>query len=109
MGSTDFGRMVRCNDEGEIVSVGGGTAVEGAPFTEDAVSRMLASEPMASPGAAYLRWPGSSRWAASPFECLWLPVKVRKRRHPAAVPVNGRYPMSDLPPRIIECEVAEQR
>jgi len=49
-----FGSTVRYNDEGEIVAVRGGTAAEGVPFTEAAVSRMLTSEPMASPGAACL-------------------------------------------------------
>ena len=48
-----FGSTVRFNDEGEIVSVGGAPA-EGVPFTEEAVSRMLETEPMASPGAACL-------------------------------------------------------
>lgn len=49
-----FGSMVRFNDEGEVVAVGGGTPAEGVPFTEAAVTRMLKSEPMASPGAACL-------------------------------------------------------
>ena len=49
-----FGSMVRFNDEGEVVAVGGGTPAEGVPFTEAAVSRMLETEPMASPGAACL-------------------------------------------------------
>ncbi len=49
-----FGSTVRFNDEGEIVAVGGGTPAEGVPFTEAAVSRMLETEPMASPGAACL-------------------------------------------------------
>lgn len=49
-----FGDAVRYNDEGEIVSVGGGTPTEGIPFTAEAVDRMLKSEPMASPGAACL-------------------------------------------------------
>lgn len=49
-----FGDAVRYNEEGEIVSVGGGTPTEGVPFTESAVTRMLTSEPLASPGAACL-------------------------------------------------------
>lgn len=49
-----FGRAVRCNEEGEIVAVGGGTPTEGVPFTEAAVRRMLDSEPMAETGAACL-------------------------------------------------------
>ncbi|MBB4968438.1 hypothetical protein [Saccharothrix violaceirubra] len=49
-----FGDAVRYNEEGEIVSVGGGTPTEGIPFTQTAVERMLTSEPMASPGAACL-------------------------------------------------------
>ncbi|NKE59704.1 helix-turn-helix transcriptional regulator [Lentzea sp. PSKA42] len=49
-----FGDAVRYNDEGEIVSVGGGTPTEGIPFTAESVDRMLSSEPMASPGAACL-------------------------------------------------------
>ncbi|WP_157767577.1 helix-turn-helix domain-containing protein [Actinosynnema pretiosum] len=49
-----FGDAVRYNEEGEIVSVGGGAPTAGIPFTEASVTRMLASEPMASPGAACL-------------------------------------------------------
>lgn len=49
-----FGSMVRFNDEGEIVAVGGGTPIEGVPFTEAAVRRMLETEPMAGSGAACL-------------------------------------------------------
>ena len=49
-----FGDAVRFNDEGEVVTVGGGSPAGGVPFTRDAVSRMLSSEPMASPGAACL-------------------------------------------------------
>lgn len=49
-----FGAAVRFNDEGEIVAVGDGRATDGVPFTEEAVTRMLESEPMASPGAACL-------------------------------------------------------
>lgn len=49
-----FGRAVRFNEEGEIVSVGGGTPTEGVPFTEAAVRRMLESEPMAETGAGCL-------------------------------------------------------
>ncbi|MGQ0778463.1 MAG: helix-turn-helix domain-containing protein [Pseudonocardiales bacterium] len=49
-----FGSTVRFNDEGEIVALGDGTPTEGVPFTESAVSRMLDTEPMASPGAACL-------------------------------------------------------
>ena len=49
-----FGSMVRYNEEGEIVAVGGGTPIEGVPFTEVAVRRMLETEPMAESGAACL-------------------------------------------------------
>jgi len=49
-----FGSAVRFNEEGEIVTVGGGTPTEGVPFTEAAVRRMLESEPMAETGAACL-------------------------------------------------------
>jgi len=49
-----FGSVVRFNDEGEVVAVGGGSPAEGVPFTDEAVTRMLDSEPMASPGAACL-------------------------------------------------------
>lgn len=49
-----FGNAVRVNDEGEIVGIGDDRAAEGVPFTADAVNRMLAEEPMASPGAACL-------------------------------------------------------
>jgi hypothetical protein len=48
-----FGAVVRYNDEGEIVSVGG-KAAEGVPFTQASVERLLQREPMASPGAACL-------------------------------------------------------
>ncbi len=49
-----FGSMVRYNEEGEIVAVGSGTPIEGVPFTEAAVRRMLETEPMAESGAACL-------------------------------------------------------
>ncbi len=49
-----FGSAVRFNEEGEIVTVGGGTPTDGVPFTETAVRRMLESEPMAETGAACL-------------------------------------------------------
>jgi hypothetical protein len=49
-----FAAATRLNDEGEIVALGDGKAVEGIPFTGGAVERMLRSEPMASPGAACL-------------------------------------------------------
>ena len=42
------------NDEGEIVNVAGGAPIDGVPFTEETVTRMLTAEPMASPGAACL-------------------------------------------------------
>lgn len=48
-----FHAVVRYNDEGEIVGVGEDVA-DGVPFTAASVDRMLASEPMASPGAACL-------------------------------------------------------
>ncbi|MGQ0778423.1 MAG: helix-turn-helix domain-containing protein [Pseudonocardiales bacterium] len=49
-----FGSMVRFNEEGEIVTVGGGIPAEGVPFTEAAVRRMLETEPMTASGAACL-------------------------------------------------------
>ncbi|MGH3802384.1 MAG: helix-turn-helix domain-containing protein, partial [Pseudonocardiaceae bacterium] len=49
-----FGSAVRYNEEGEIVTIGGGTPIEGIPFTEAAVRRMLESEPIAETGAACL-------------------------------------------------------
>jgi transcriptional regulator with XRE-family HTH domain len=49
-----FGSAVRFNDEGEIVAAAGGVPMDGVPFTEAAISRMLDTEPMASPGAACL-------------------------------------------------------
>ena len=49
-----FGDAVRLNDEGEIVNVAGGAPIDGVPFTEENVTRMLTAEPMASPGAACL-------------------------------------------------------
>ena len=52
--SRAFGSATRYNDEGEIVAVGGGRAIEGVPFTRASVERLLTSEPMASPGAACL-------------------------------------------------------
>jgi transcriptional regulator with XRE-family HTH domain len=58
-----FGASVRFNDEGEIVAAAGGVPMDGVPFTERAVSRMLENEPMASPGAACLSlaWQHRSR------------------------------------------------
>ncbi|MGI8715517.1 MAG: helix-turn-helix domain-containing protein [Solirubrobacteraceae bacterium] len=50
---TAFRNVVRYNDEGEIVGVGEDAAA-GVPFTAASVDRMLASEPMASPGAGCL-------------------------------------------------------
>lgn len=49
-----FGEAVQFNEEGEIVGIGDGRATEGVPFTEESVNRMLADEPMASPGAGCL-------------------------------------------------------
>jgi transcriptional regulator with XRE-family HTH domain len=50
-----LGAAVRVNAEGIIVSAGQDhTAAEGIPFTEQNVTRLLESEPMASPGAACL-------------------------------------------------------
>jgi transcriptional regulator with XRE-family HTH domain len=49
-----FGHAVRFNDEGEIVGIGDGRAIDGVPFTSETVTRMLESEPMAAPGAACL-------------------------------------------------------
>lgn len=46
-----FGERVQTNAEGQIVSVADG---EGIPFTDANVSRLLNSEPMASPGAGCL-------------------------------------------------------
>ena len=49
-----FGAATRYNEEGEIVAIGDGRAIEGVPFTWESVPRMLNSEPIASPGAACL-------------------------------------------------------
>lgn len=49
-----FGAAGRLNEEGELVSTGGGQPVEGLPFNRRVVERLLSSEPMASPGAACL-------------------------------------------------------
>ncbi|MGH3942052.1 MAG: helix-turn-helix domain-containing protein [Pseudonocardiaceae bacterium] len=49
-----FGEMVRFNEEGEVIAVGGGTPTEGVPFTEAVVCRMLETEPMAASGGACL-------------------------------------------------------
>ena len=49
-----FGSMVRFNEEGEIVTMGERPPVEGVPFTESTVCRMLESEPMAASGAGCL-------------------------------------------------------
>ncbi len=49
-----FGDVVETNAEGVIVAVGGRRAAEGIPFTEENVTRLLTSEPMAPPGAACL-------------------------------------------------------
>ncbi|MFC8044710.1 helix-turn-helix domain-containing protein [Nocardia sp. NPDC057353] len=49
-----FGAAVRYNDEGEIVGIGDGRGTDGVPFTREAVTRMLDTEPMAAPGAACL-------------------------------------------------------
>ncbi|MGH3912887.1 MAG: hypothetical protein ACRDTC_05690 [Pseudonocardiaceae bacterium] len=49
-----FGSTVRFNEEGEIVTVAGGTPAEGVPFTEAVVRRMLETEPMTASGTACL-------------------------------------------------------
>jgi len=49
-----FGSMVRFNEEGEIVAVGEGTPIEGVPFSESAVRRILETEPIAGSGTACL-------------------------------------------------------
>jgi len=50
-----FGHAVRVNAEGVVVSLGRDhAAAEGIPFTPENVTRLLCSEPMASPGAACL-------------------------------------------------------
>ncbi|MFC8528064.1 helix-turn-helix domain-containing protein [Nocardia sp. NPDC057227] len=49
-----FGSAVRFNEEGEIVGIGDGRGADGVPFTREAVTRMLDTEPMAAPGAACL-------------------------------------------------------
>ncbi|KOV80886.1 hypothetical protein ADL03_31230 [Nocardia sp. NRRL S-836] len=50
-----FGQTVRINAEGALVTAIESTSVsEGVPFTEETIRRMLASEPMASPGACIL-------------------------------------------------------
>ena len=55
-----FESVVRYNDEGEIVGICG-DAAEGVPFTDRCVSRMLESEPMASPGRTGARSPSARR------------------------------------------------
>jgi hypothetical protein len=49
-----FGDVVETNAEGVIVAVDTRRAAEGIPFTEENVTRLLTSEPMAPPGAACL-------------------------------------------------------
>ncbi|MCA1673673.1 MAG: XRE family transcriptional regulator, partial [Actinobacteria bacterium] len=49
-----FDKAVRFNEEGEIVTLGGGAPTEGIPFTEASVRRMLDTEPMSDSGAACL-------------------------------------------------------
>lgn len=50
-----FGDTVRINAEGELVTSGEATSVsDGLPFDEATVTRLLTSEPMASPGACIL-------------------------------------------------------
>ena len=50
-----FGDVVRSNAEGFTVTAGQQRrAADGVPFTEENVTRLLTSEPMASPGAACL-------------------------------------------------------
>lgn len=49
-----FGSMVRFNEEGEIVALGRGTPIEGVPFSEAAVWRILETEPVAGSGTACL-------------------------------------------------------
>ncbi|MGH3942055.1 MAG: helix-turn-helix domain-containing protein [Pseudonocardiaceae bacterium] len=47
-----FGEAVQFNEEGEIITVGDGKPIEGVPFTEAAVRRMLETEPMVAPSGA---------------------------------------------------------
>ncbi|GAB2763821.1 hypothetical protein GCM10027174_45560 [Salinifilum aidingensis] len=47
-----FGETVQYNDEGGVVGLGDGRAADGVPFTVESVNRLLASEPLASSGAA---------------------------------------------------------
>lgn len=50
-----FGKAVQVNAEGALVTVANASAVtDGLPFVESAVRRLLASEPLASPGACIL-------------------------------------------------------
>lgn len=49
-----FGSMGRLNEEGEIIAVGEGTPAGGIPFTEAAVRRMLAAEPLSETAAGCL-------------------------------------------------------
>ncbi|MFI5499109.1 helix-turn-helix domain-containing protein [Nocardia asteroides] len=49
-----FGGAVQFNDEGEVIGVGDGRAADGVPFTDESITRMLETEPMAAPGAACL-------------------------------------------------------
>jgi transcriptional regulator with XRE-family HTH domain len=47
-----FGGATSLNEEGEIMNPDGGPPLDGVPFTEGAVHRLLSTRPMASPGAA---------------------------------------------------------
>ncbi|MEV0074340.1 MULTISPECIES: hypothetical protein [unclassified Amycolatopsis] len=50
-----FGDSVQVNAEGVPITAAEATSVsEGVPFTEENVTRLLAQEPMASPGACIL-------------------------------------------------------
>jgi hypothetical protein len=74
-----FGATVRFNDEGEIVAVGDGRSADGVPFSQQAVDRMLESEPMASPGAAALASAIHEAWRHRP-EMQRSALPVRKNR-----------------------------
>jgi len=75
-----FGNAVRFNEEGEIVGIGDGRATEGVPFTEDAVERMLSSEPMASPGAGCLALAWKHRSHLLPYGCNDSGRTLRQRK-----------------------------
>lgn len=49
-----FADLVVANQEGSVVSASSGTPTQGIPFTDEAVQRLLTSEPLAAPARACL-------------------------------------------------------